>query len=93
MKVSSDKLSINVPKTGASRIEFDFLNTGRNVQLLLPMTLTITCDGSCVKAPPLLPAFLDSNMVLQRAPEKANLWGSSATAGETVTVAMSGSAV
>jgi hypothetical protein len=92
VNVTADKLSITVPKSGVSRIEFDFENVDRNVQLLLPMTITITCaGGSCLKpsTSPLLPLFIDSNMVLQREPERAALWGSTAAAGETITVVLS----
>jgi hypothetical protein len=89
--VTADKLDITVPKSGVSRIEFDFENVVRNVQLLLPMTITITCaGGSCLKpsSDPLLPLFIDSNMVLQREPARAALWGSNADAGETISVAL-----
>ena len=53
VNVAADKLSITVPKSGEFRIEFDFENVARNVQLLLPMTVTITCaGGSCVPPRP-----------------------------------------
>ena len=56
------------------------------------MTLTLTCAGGapCVKGPKLLPKFFDSNMVLQRAPQSAVIYGSTAQPGETVTVSLSG---
>jgi sialidase-1 len=53
VNITLAKLSIAVPSSGLSRIEFDFVNTGRNVQLLLPMTIAITCaGGSCLKPTP-----------------------------------------
>ena len=56
------------------------------------MTLTLTCAGGvpCVKGPKVLPKFFDSNMVLQRAPQSAVIYGSTAQPGETVTVSLSG---
>jgi hypothetical protein len=53
VNITLDKLSIDVPESGVSRIEFDFANNARNVQLLLPMTIAITCaGGSCFKPTP-----------------------------------------
>ena len=52
VNVAADKLSITVPKSGEFRVEFDFENVDRNVQLLLPMTVTITCAGGCVTPRP-----------------------------------------
>lgn len=81
-------LSIKVAPD-ANTIEFDFEANDRNLQLLLPITINVTCTGGpCTKELPLLPQFFDSNMVLQRGPDKAALYGTSLTAGETVTVAM-----
>ena len=42
---------IKVPSEGPQRISFEFLNTDMNLQLLLPMTLTLTCTGGvpCTK--------------------------------------------
>ena len=39
VSVSKTALGLVVPKSGLSRIEFNFTNTGRNVQLLLPMNV------------------------------------------------------
>jgi sialidase-1 len=54
VNVTLEKLSISVPDSGVSRIEFDFANNARNVQLLLPISVAITCAGgsSCVKPTP-----------------------------------------
>ena len=62
-------LSIALPKSGVSRIELRFQNNDRNVQLRLPLTFNITCDGPCVAAPAPPPAppwtptalFVDGN--------------------------------
>ena len=35
---------------------------------------------------PLLPTFIDSNMVLQRAPQQASVWGHNVAPGETVSL-------
>ena len=85
---------IKVPSEGPHRITFEFLNTDMNLQLLLPMTLTLTCAGGvpCVKGPRLLAYFFDSNMVLQRGPTKAAIWGDTAAPGDEVTVSLSGGA-
>lgn len=54
-----------------NQLAFYFQNNDRNMQLLLPMTITVTCTGGpCVASPKLLPQFFDSNMVLQRGPTK-----------------------
>jgi hypothetical protein len=90
---STNSLGIKVPSGGgAQRISFEFLNTGMNLQLLLPMTLTLTCAGGvpCVQGPKLLPHFFDSNMVLQRGPAQAAVWGDTAAPGDEVTVSLSG---
>jgi hypothetical protein len=53
VNVTVDQLSITIPSS-VSRIGFDFENVARNVQLMLPMTITITCaGGSC-----LTPSFM-----------------------------------
>ena len=39
VSVSKTALGLVVPKSGLSRVEFNFTNTGRNVQLLLPMNV------------------------------------------------------
>jgi hypothetical protein len=44
-------LSIKVP-TGFQNIEFDFDNNDRNIQLLLPLTVNVTCTGGPCNAPP-----------------------------------------
>ena len=52
---SATSLGIKVPAAGPQRVVFDFHNTGTNLQLLLPMTVTIGCgDSSCLEAPPVL---------------------------------------
>ena len=46
-------LSIKVPSTGDSRLEIRFDNNDRNVQLLLPIQVNVTCSGGpCVFTPP-----------------------------------------
>ena len=58
-----------------------FDNNDRNLQLLLPLRVVLTCtNGPCV-AYPLLPTFIASNMVLQRSPALANVWGQNAKPG------------
>ena len=53
VNVTVDKLSVTIPSSGVTRIEIDFENIARNVQLMLPMTITITCaGGSCLAPPP-----------------------------------------
>ena len=49
---SAEGLSVNV-SSGANALAFDFQANDRNLQLLLPMTLTVTCTGGpCVPPPP-----------------------------------------
>eukprot|EP01048_Picozoa_sp_COSAG05_P004522 COSAG05_NODE_247_length_12967_cov_6.810538_9_plen_452_part_00 len=88
---SASSLGITVPSKGTQRITFEFHNTDMNLQLLLPMNLTLTCARGvpCVKGPKLLPHFFDSNMVLQRSPVKAAVWGHTAAPGDEVTVSLS----
>ena len=51
--VKATGLGIKVPTAGPQRVAFEFHNTGTNLQLLLPMTVTIGCgDSVCIKAPP-----------------------------------------
>jgi hypothetical protein len=54
-------INMTIPTSGVvSRIEFDFENVARNVQLMLPMTIAITCaGGSCLKPPPPPPKPVD----------------------------------
>ena len=78
-------VSIHIPAAlDAARIEFDFENNDRNIQLLLPLSVNISCTGRPCAARPLVPTFIDSNMVLQRAPHRANLWGTKAVPGEHI---------
>ena len=54
---SGEALSIKVPTAGVQRLSFMFNNTDSNIQLLLPMTITISCTGGpCTGAPPAPPA-------------------------------------
>jgi lysophospholipase L1-like esterase len=56
-QVSAKSLGIKVPADGVHRIAFNFKNTDQNLQLLLPMNLTLTCSGGpCTKAAPPPPA-------------------------------------
>ena len=72
-----------------TRVSFAFDNNDRNVQLLLPLRVNLTCTGAVTcAARPALPTFLASNMVLQRAPERATLWGQHAEPGEKVSVTL-----
>ena len=52
--VEAAGLGIKVSTTaGPQRVAFEFHNTGTNLQLLLPMTVTIGCgDSVCIKPPP-----------------------------------------
>ena len=68
------------------RVEILFDNNDRNLQLLLPFRINVSCSGGPCLSFPLLPTFINSNMVLQRAPERAALWGFNAIPGEAVTV-------
>ena len=50
---SAAGLGIKVPAAGPQRIVFDFHNTATNLQLLLPMNITISCgDDPCMVPPP-----------------------------------------
>lgn len=58
---SASSLAIKVPADGVQRITFEFHNTDQNLQLLLPMTLSLTCGGgpaSCFVKPPTPPPTL-----------------------------------
>ena len=71
------------------RISIIFDNNDRNLQLLLPLQVNVSCIGSTAgscAAYPLLPTAIASNMVLQRAPAQPNIWGTNAHPGATVTV-------
>ena len=77
---------------GASpRLSIVFDNNDRNVQLLLPLRVDLTCTGavSCAAFPE-VPTFIATNMVLQRAPAQANIWGHNAEPGETVSIQLDG---
>lgn len=54
VRVDVSGLSIAVPKKGISRLEFDFANNDRNLELLLPLSITLTCTGAdaCTTKPP-----------------------------------------
>jgi hypothetical protein len=45
-------LSIKVPAANKARIELDFDNNDRNIQLLLPLKVNVTCTGGPCNAPP-----------------------------------------
>lgn len=71
------------------QISIIFANNDRNLQLLLPLRVNVSCTGSTggsCAAYPLLPTAIASNMVLQRAPARPNIWGNNVHPGETVTV-------
>ena len=40
------------PTRAPARIEFEFANNKRNVQLLLPIAVTLECSGGCAPPPP-----------------------------------------
>jgi hypothetical protein len=84
--VTVPNLSLHVVGAG-SRVSLVFDNNARNVQLLLPLRVNLTCTGavSCAAFPE-LPTFIASNMVLQRAPARANIWGNNAEVGERISV-------
>jgi hypothetical protein len=53
ISASADKLNITVQSDGELTVEFEFQNNDHNVQLLLPMTVDLTCaGGSCRKPTP-----------------------------------------
>ena len=54
---SAEALGIKVPTAGVYHLSFVFNNTASNVQLLLPMTITLSCTGGpCTGPPPAPPA-------------------------------------
>eukprot|EP00729_Bicosta_minor_P014957 gene14957-35105_t len=56
IQVTASKLAIVVPsgpQAKDSHLEFDFQNNARNVQLLLPLTITIECSGDVPCTPPM----------------------------------------
>ena len=85
VNVSVSRLAIKVTAS-RSRVAIVFDNNDRNVQLLLPLRLMLVCTGGPCVARPVLPSFIDSNMVLQRAPAQPIIWGHNGAAGETVSV-------
>jgi hypothetical protein len=61
VRVDAASLSIVVPKTLPARVEFLFANNDRNVQLLLPLTVTLECGGGaepCTPPPPPPPSHV-----------------------------------
>ena len=61
---SASSLAIKVPADGVQRIAFEFHNTDQNLQLLLPMTLSLTCSpGPCVATPPPTPKITTWHVV------------------------------
>ena len=58
-----------------TRLEFAFDCNERNVQLLLPLVVNVTCTGGPCASLFKLSATLQDHMVLQRAPAAAVLWG------------------
>ena len=56
-----------------ARVAFEFDNNDRNIELLLPLRVNISCVGGPCAARPLVPTFIDSNMVLQRAPHRSHI--------------------
>jgi hypothetical protein len=58
-----------------TRLEFAFDCNERNVQLLLPLVLKVTCTGGPCASLFKLSATLQDHMVLQRAPAAAVVWG------------------
>eukprot|EP01043_Picozoa_sp_COSAG02_P060921 COSAG02_NODE_8066_length_2722_cov_2.690431_5_plen_453_part_00 len=58
--VDAASLAIVVPATVPSYVEFLFANNDRNVQLLLPLTVTLECSGAipCTPPPPPPPSHI-----------------------------------
>ena len=50
--VGAASLAIVVPETVPAHVEFLFANNQRNVQLLLPLTVTLECSGAVPCTPP-----------------------------------------
>ena len=89
--VAAANLSLSATAAN-NRVSLVFDNNDRNLQLLLPLKINVSCTGSpggSCAAYPLLPTALASNMVLQRAPARAAIWGLNAHPGEKVTVRLS----
>jgi len=62
--VSVSSLAIPVPDDGmVHRIAFEMDNTGANLQLLLPMSFTVTCSGGPCFAPPSPPPAPNASAV------------------------------
>ena len=59
--------SLSVPVRSGSRIEFDFDNNDRNLQLLLPLAVTVECSGvvPCTPPPPPPPSH---RLLFEQAP-------------------------
>ena len=72
-----------------TRLEFAFDCNERNVQLLLPLVVNVTCTGGPCASLFKLSATLQDHMVLQRAPAAAVVWGFAAP-GTTVTTTFGG---
>ena len=53
-----------MPSDGAHRVSFNFYNTGQNSQLLLPMTIELTCTGGPCTQPPAPPPQPNSSAVI-----------------------------
>ena len=87
VSVEASSLAIKVSTEGQC-IEIDFANNDRNIQLLLPLQIDVSCSGGPCAEFELMPEFLDSNMVLQRAPTSARIWGDHAVPGETVSAVL-----
>jgi len=88
--VKRSGLSILIPTDGDKHLEFGFDNNDRNLELLLPLRIDMTCTGGPCADFPVVPTFIDSNMVLQRAPLRARIWGRHAEPSETVVAKMDG---
>lgn len=53
VNASAGSLAISVPVSGAQHVAFQFHNTDQNLQLLLPMSLSLRCSGGpCFQPPP-----------------------------------------
>jgi sialate O-acetylesterase len=90
--VDAAGLSIPVGHGAKTHIEFAFDSNDRNVQLLLPLVVNITCTGGPCASVFKLSATLQDSMVLQRAPAAAVVWGF-AVPGTTVTTAFGGKTI
>jgi hypothetical protein len=71
VKVTNNQLKITVPSAGVSDIEFDFHNGAMNMQLLLPITVAITCSGGpCIKPIPTISVIAQDNVTVLMEPTK-----------------------